>query len=486
MIPETKVCISKLADEILAKHSEGFGLMCMYANEGGKTERSIRTLLRKGAETVSFLTPLESDGYDAVSIRVPQARPYEREMREMSGLNPRGLSERYGPQRLQWAYKGAHPLQKEPLPEERIACPIPNNRLQGEGVFEIPVGPVHAGIIEPGHFRFSVAGEPILKLRAHLGYTYRGIEKMMEGVAQTDRTRIAERISGDTSVANALAYAHALEGDTPIPERAKLLRTVFAELERIYCHFGDIAGIAQDTGFSVPAAYGAGLREKILRLNEIVGGHRFLMGTIVPGGVRRDISDDSLNAIGNRLLKVSFDIEELVGMMEGSSTFTDRAETTGTLTNRDALDYRVLGPAARASGVKTDVRKERPYDAYGTVGFRVFTRDRGDVYSRMLVKAAEIAESTSIINQCLDMIEPGELRAKIIPSEGLGLGIVEAPRGELVHAAESVGGEIWRYRIRDPSFINWLALERAMPGNIVADFPLINKSFNLSYSGNDL
>lgn len=485
MIPEQTVSIEKLQEFIHLKLVDGYGLMCMYAVEGGKMPRGIRTLLRRDAEVMSVFTELTSDTYDMIHTEVPQTRPYEREMHEMSGLNPH-MAEHYGPQRLQWAYKDAHPLQKAPLPEERVFRPIPDNRMEGDGIFEIPVGPVHAGIIEPGHFRFSVAGEPILKLRTHMGYTYRGIEKLMEGVTETDRTRIIERVSGDTAVANALAYAHAMEGETEVPERARLLRTIFAELERIYCHFGDIGGIAQDTGFSVPAAFAAGIKEKMLRLNEIIGGHRFLMGTIVPGGVRRDISDDSLKEIQNRILKVSFDIEELVGMMEGSTFLMDRVETTGVLTHRDAVEYRALGPAARASGVKTDVRKERPYDAYGDVGFRVFTREKGDVYSRMLVKAGEIVESTSIINQCLDMIRPGPLRTEVDTKDGLGLGLVEAPRGELVHCAEITGGEIWRYRIRDPSFINWLALERALPGNIVADFPLVNKSFNLSYSGNDL
>ncbi|MCQ2078461.1 MAG: hydrogenase large subunit [archaeon] len=485
MNPEFVVPIDRLQERLQLKLIDGYGIMCMYAVEEGKMSRGIRTVLRRDAEILSLFTPLESDTYDMIHTEVPQTRPYEREMHEMSGLNPH-MAEHYGPQRLQWAYKDAYPLQKASLPEERVFRPIPDNRMEGDGIFEIPVGPVHAGIIEPGHFRFSVAGEPILKLRTHMGYTYRGIEKLMEGFTETDRTRIIERVSGDTAVANALAYAHAMEGETEVPERARLLRTIFAELERIYCHFGDIGGIAQDTGFSVPAAYAAGIKEKILRLNEIIGGHRFLMGTIVPGGVRRDISDDSLREIQNRILKVSFDIEELVGMMEGSSFLMDRVETTGVLTHKDAVEYRALGPAARASGVKTDVRKERPYDAYGDVGFRVFTREKGDVYSRMLVKAGEIVESTSIINQCLDQIRPGPLRTEVRTADGLGLGIVEAPRGELVHCAEITEGEIWRYRIRDPSFINWLALERALPGNIVADFPLVNKSFNLSYSGNDL
>jgi Ni,Fe-hydrogenase III large subunit len=480
------VQINDLSNEIYNLMLNGFGLVCMYATEKENEQRSIQTILRKEGNIVHITTILRSDSYSALSLGIPQIRPYEREMQEMSGLDPIGLKNHHGPQRLQWSYVDAHPLQKGPLPNERCACPILGNNMSGDGVFEIPVGPVHAGIIEPGHFRFSVAGEPILKMRTHLGYTYRGIEKLMESSASLDRTRLIERISGDTCVANALAYAHAMEGDAEIPYRAKLLRTIFAELERIYCHFGDIGGMALDTGFSVPAAYGAGLKEKVLRLNEHIGGHRFLMGTIVPGGVRRDITNESLEAIEKRILKISFDIEDLMEMLTDSSFFLDRAETTGILTHDDALKYRALGPSARASGVKTDVRKEVPYDAYKDVGMRVISHDSGDVYSRLLVKAGEIVESTSIINQCLDKMEDGPLRTEIRIKDGFGFGIVEAPRGELVHAVNIIDGKIWRYRIRDPSFINWLALEITLPGNIIPDFPLINKSFNLSYSGNDL
>ncbi len=479
------VDVRGLGDEIARLRRDGYGVVCMYATEAGDMPRSIQTVLRKDAEVLHIETILESDSYPSLSSAVPALLPYEIEMREMNGLDPVGLRD-CGPQRMMWAYEDGHPLQKGPLPEERVPVPIPGNNISGEGVFEIPVGPVHAGVIEPGHFRFSVAGEPILKMKAHLGYAHRGIERLMEGDASADRTRMAERISGDSPVANSLAYAHAMEGDADVPERARLLRTVFAELERIHCHFSDIGGLAQDTGFTVPAATGAGLREKMMRLNEYIGGHRYLMGTVVPGGVRRDISDDSTKAIEKRMLKVNFDIEDLMHMLTGSVFFMDRAETTGVLTEAKAVALRAVGPPARAAGVKTDVRKERPYDAYGDVGMRVLTMDKGDVCSRMYVKAGEIVESVSMINQCLDMMKPGPLRYEVRPEEGFSAGIVEAPRGEMMHAVNIVDGKIWRYKIRDPSFVNWAALETALPGNIVPDFPLINKSFNLSYSGNDL
>lgn len=419
--------IVDLGGRIRELMEDGYGVVCMYATEKGDMPRSIQTVLRKGERIVHITTVLESDSYQAMSPFIPQLRPYERDMREMNGLDPIGLKRHYGPQRLQWGYTEAHPLQKGELPAERHNVPLTGNRMSGDGVFEIPVGPVHAGIIEPGHFRFSVAGEPILKMRTSMGYTYRGIERMAERPAAVDQTRLMERACGDTAVANALAYAHAMEGDTEIPRRARLLRTVFAELERMYCHFGDIGGIAMDAGLSVPAARGAELKEEVHRMNAEVCGHRFLMGTIIPGGVRRNIPDSRLDLLKKRMLRIGFELEELVGALDDSSLFLDRAETTGILTHENALRYRALGPTARASGVKTDVRKELPYDAYSEVGMRLITHDKGDVYSRMFVKAKEIVESVNLINQCLDLMDGCVIRADVSIADGFRLGIVEAP-----------------------------------------------------------
>lgn len=477
--------ISELSRTLCSMIENGYGMICMFAVEPGKTERSIDTVLRKGGDLKYLTTELPANRYESISETCPWAIPYETEMKEMNGLDPVGLEDR-GPQRIMRRYVGGYPLMKGTLPEERKTVPLPGNGVSGEGVFEIPVGPVHAGVIEPGHFRFSVAGEPMFKVRAHLGYTHRGVEKMMETNVSKDNTRLTERICGDSPVANSLAYAHIMEGDAEIPIRAQLLRVIFSELERIYCHITDITGMATDTGFSVPSAAGSGIKEKFLRLNETIGGHRFLMGSIVPGGVRRDISDNSLKEIKTRIMKLRFDMEELMDMLTGSIFFMDRVETTGTLRQEDALAVRAVGPTARASGISSDVRKELPYDAYADMGFRIVTECKGDVYSRLMVKSGEITESASIIGQCLDNLDRGPLKTDTETKDGMYVSVVEAPRGELMHAARIVDGEIWRYKIRDPSFVNWSALEYALPGNIVPDFPLINKSFNLSYSGNDL
>ncbi|MFA6709727.1 MAG: hydrogenase large subunit [Candidatus Methanomethylophilaceae archaeon] len=457
----------------------------MYAIEPGEVPRSLQVIMRKGEDIVRLSSDIDGRSYPSLAISIPELRFYEREISEMNGITSIGLPV-FGPQRIMWRYKDAYPLQKAELPRDRISVPMLGNGIQGEGVFEIPVGPVHAGVIEPGHFRFSVAGEPMLKVKAHLGFTHRGIERLLETSADKDNTRIIERISGDTAVANSLAYAHAVEGEREVPYRAKLMRVIFAELERVHCHLNDISGIAQDTAFVVPSALGAGIREKVLRLNEEIGGHRYLMGTIIPGGVRKDISDDDIEAIDKRIMKMRFDLEELMEMMSSSTTFTDRVETTGILTHEDAMAVRAVGPVARASGVVSDVRKDRPYDAYNTLGMKVVSSDKCDVLSRLKVKAGEITESASMINQCLNHMEDGPLFEKVSLREGFSFGLVEAPRGELMHALHVVNGKVWRHKIRDPSFINWNALELALPGNIVPDFPLINKSFNLSYSGNDL
>ncbi|MFA5452061.1 MAG: NADH-quinone oxidoreductase subunit C [Candidatus Methanomethylophilaceae archaeon] len=485
MIQHDEVAIDALHDAVAQRVNDGFGVICMYAVEPGDSLRSLQVIMRKGGDVVRLSSDLDGRSYPSLALSMPGLRFYEREISEMSGITSVGLPA-FGPQRIMWRYNGAYPLQKEELPKERIFVPMLGNGIQGEGVFEIPVGPVHAGVIEPGHFRFSVAGEPILKVKAHLGFTYRGVERLLETSADKDNTRLVERISGDTAVANSLAYAHAIEGDREVPYRAKLMRVIFAELERIQCHFNDISGIAQDTAFVVPSALGAGIREKVLRLNEEIGGHRYLMGVIIPGGVRKDISDINIEAIDKRVLKMRFDLEELKDMLYSSTTFMDRAETTGKLSHDDALVIRAVGPVARASGVISDIRKDRPYDAYGMLGMKVISSDKCDVLSRLKVRIEEITESASMINQCLNHMEDGPLFEKVSLKEGFSLGIVEAPRGELMHALHVVNGKVWRHKIRDPSFINWNALERALPGNIVPDFPLINKSFNLSYSGNDL
>ncbi|MDR0887612.1 MAG: NADH-quinone oxidoreductase subunit C [Candidatus Methanoplasma sp.] len=471
-IGHTEAEISGFSSAVRNKISEGFGLANLYARkvDGG---HSLEALLVGGSvERISSI--VSGNSYPSITPDVPYASLYEREIFETVGLRPEGHPDmRSLRSRTVWGPKTG-------------SAAIPHNGMVGEGIFEIPVGPIHAGVIGPGHFRFSVAGEPVLLMRTYLGYSRRGVERLLYTDASADNTIITERISGDNAIAHTLAYLQALEQDTEIPIRARYIRSIYAELERIYNHLGGITGIALDTALAVPSSQGSMLREKMLRLNERICGHRLLRGTLKIGGVRKDLSEEALTDIEKTVMDLKFDIDELFGIMVRSPSFMDRAETTGKLLFEDAARLRAVGPVARASGVDYDVRTHFPYAAYDELGLKVFKCPSGDVYARMSVKKNEISESVSLIGQCISYMKEGPVCADVEIKDGFSAGIVESPRGELIHCVHTENGKIIGYKIRDPSFPNWPALECAVLGNIIPDFPVVNKSFDLSYSGNDL
>lgn len=483
MIPTTDVGGTEFSDTCMSLSSDGYRLMNEFAEEpSGSSPGLVCALFRKGGDVLAVRYAPDGDAIQ-LSDGIPSVGPYERLMAEMSGLS---FGRRMDPI-VYFRRCSGHPLQKDGFDASgSTRVPIPDNSTTGDDVFEIPVGPVHAGIIEPGHFRFSVAGEPVIELNPRLGYTHRGIEKLMETPASQDNSRLSERISGDTAVANSIAYAEVMEDGTEIPRRAKVIRTMLAELERLYNHIGSIAGICTDTAFTVPSAMGSGMQEKILRMNRELTGHRMLMNVVVPGGIRRDIPDDRLEDLDSFLLNLKFEIEDLTRLMMDKPALLDRMENTGVLSHGKAVDIGAVGPIARASGIHSDVRAERPYECYGELGMNTVTAESGDVHARTLVRIGEANESISLVHQCIAILEPGECRVPVSPRDGLHVAVVEAPRGELVHAADIRGGMVWRYSVRDPSFPNWFGMCHAVPGNVVPDFPLINKSFGLSYSGNDL
>ena len=482
MIHES-IGIQGLAQFIGMKMKNGYGIGCMYITEPSETSsRCMETILVSPEDIIRATSELHETSYPSIASSIPSAAIYEREMFEMSNVTPLKHPDL---RPLRFREKGKHPLSKSGE-NEGSPYPIPRNGIFGEGIFEIPVGPIHAGVIEPGHFRFSVAGEPVLMLRTYMGYVHRGIEKMLETPVKKDHMKLMERVSGDNGIAHSLAYLQVMENGNEIPIRAKYIRTILAELERIYYHLSGISGISLDTALSVPASKGATLKENILRLNQRVTGNRFLRNMLKIGGVTKDISKEQLIDIEKEVMKLRFDVTDLTEMMINSASFMDRAETTGTLTTEDAVKLRTVGPAARASNVDNDVRKQHPYEAYGTIGMKVPLYTTGDVYARLKVKRDEIIESISIVTQCISYMEEGPISNDVRTEDGFRIGIVESPRGELIHCANIVNGKIWRYKIRDPSFPNWVALENAIMGNIVPDFPLVNKSFDLSYSGNDL
>jgi Ni,Fe-hydrogenase III large subunit/Ni,Fe-hydrogenase III component G len=362
--------------------------------------------------------------------------------------------------------------------------------VEGEGVFQIPVGPVHAGIIEPGHFRFSVAGEPVLYLQLRLFYTHKGTEKLFENLPVAHGVTLAESISGDSSFAHAIAFCHAVERavGSAVPLRARALRTVGLELERLYNHIADIGAIATDVAFVVANAHAMRLKEQVLRLNEYLTGNRLLRGMACVGGVRCDWDRARLQAIADTLAGLEPAFEVMVQLIENSSSTRDRLEGTGILKPDVARHLGVVGLAGRASGIDGDLRRDFPHAAYDGLKFRVPVYQAGDVQHRMRVRVEEVRESLGLIRQVLAELPAGAWRAPAVewPAGQGALGYVEGWRGEIFHWIRTApGGRLARCKVKDPSLQNWPALSEAILGNIVPDFPVINKSFNLSYSGTD-
>ncbi|MEM0448404.1 MAG: NADH-quinone oxidoreductase subunit C [Methanomassiliicoccales archaeon] len=432
--------------------------------------------------------------YPSLTPQIPCAEWYEREIMDLMGLRASGHPE-LKPLVLwdDWP-EGIYPLRKDfdpaqIIPQEPHAYPY--RRVEGSGVFEIPVGPVHAGVIEPGHFRFSVAGEPILNLEVRLGYVHRGVEKLSESTPYAKGVMLAERISGDNGFAHSLAYCQAVEslGGAQVPERALYLRTAYAELERIYNLLGDIGGIALDVAFNVAAQHAYILRERCMELNDFITGNRFLRGVNRLGGVWIDIPSDKISKILAQLVRFKLDIKEFSSLMLRSQSVLDRLETTGRIPLEVAKELELVGPVARASGLDRDVRRDHPYAAYRHLSFRVPLRREGDVNARLCVKLEELQESISLVEQALGSLPSGEITCSSfeVPEGRTAMSLVESPRGELVHwLISGKGGRPFRHKVRDASFHNWRAIEVAVQGEIVPDFPLINKSLNLSYAGNDL
>jgi Ni,Fe-hydrogenase III large subunit len=358
----------------------------------------------------------------------------------------------------------------------------------GEGVFEVPVGPIHAGIIEPGHFRFSQAGENIINLDAKLFYTHRGIEKAVENLSIDSAFYKIERICGACTVSHAFSFSQAIENlaHIEIPVRAKYIRMIVAELERLYNHVGDVGNLCAGVGFAVGISNGSRMKEYLMRLNEYIAGNRFLRGIIIPGGVNLDIGENDIKEIGYELDILESDFKEVVALLLESEAFLDRINHTGILHRKDALNLGVVGVAARASGVDLDTRRDHPYALYNTLDFKVPVYHSGDVAARLRVRVDEVFQSISIIRQIIEVISfDGPLKVEIpdISPYTSNFGWCESPRGSNVHWV-MIGekNKIYRCFVRSASYPNWPALTIAVPGNISPDFPLINKSFELCYA----
>ncbi|MGI6451078.1 MAG: NADH-quinone oxidoreductase subunit C [Desulfitobacteriia bacterium] len=429
-----------------------------------------------------------------LSKEIPAAAAYEREIKDLFGIIPVGHPNAkrlvfHGnwpdgeyPLRKQFPLRRKPPLAKKEMPFQKVI---------GEGVYEIPVGPVHAGIIEPGHFRFSVAGEPIINLEAQLFYVHKGIEKLSEGQSIEKCFYISERISGDETFSNSLAYCQALEkiAQVQIPDRAAFTRVIFAELERLTSHLGDLGGICLDTAYLFATFQFRMMRGWAYRIADELCGMRFLRSVNKLGGVRKDFIAGKEKKLSNELQKIKTELEETVQIIKANNLFIDRVENTGILEQKIAAELNAVGPPGRASGLGFDVRKSFPYAAYEKLDFKIPEHFNGDINCRMNVKIEECFESINLILQALEIMPKGSILEPVDSVEPYrcGFGLTESPRGENIHwVMTGENNTIFRYKIRTPSFCNWPALCHAVKGNIVPDFPLINKSFNLSYAGNDL
>jgi Ni,Fe-hydrogenase III large subunit/Ni,Fe-hydrogenase III component G len=437
--------------------------------------------------------PADQPSFPSLAAELPAVNWQEREIQDWFGVeaaghpNPRRVA-------LHDNWPDVHPLRKD-FALETVLPPFEGERhvyrpTLGEGVFQIPVGPVHAGIIEPGHFNFAVAGEPILYLQLRMFYTHKATEKLFESMPIPRAVFLAESISGDSAFSHATAFCAAIEraAEIEVPARARYARTILLELERIANHVADIGAIANDVGFGIANAHAGRVRETLLGLHETLTGSRALRGMVCIGGVRRDWQALQIARIAPTIDAVEREFGDLAALIESSDSTRDRLQHTGVLRPEKAKTLGVVGVAGRASGVDLDVRRDHPYAAYGELAFRVPLYQAGDVRHRMQVRIDEVGESFRLVRAAAAALPSGPHRApeQPIPPGRCALGAVEGWRGEILHWVRTGDdNSLERCKVKDPSINNWPAIVEAVEGNIIADFPVINKSFNLSYSGTD-
>jgi Ni,Fe-hydrogenase III large subunit/Ni,Fe-hydrogenase III component G len=444
--------------------------------------------------------PLAADqtSYPDLSTFFPAALRMQRAAADLSGIQAEGASDQRA-----WLNHGAWPSGHFPLRQDVSAQQVfadaqvsdyPFVRVEGEGVHEIAVGPVHAGIIEPGHFRFSVVGEKVLRLEERLGYTHKGIEKRFTEIPPLQAHRLAGRISGDSTVAYAWAYCMALESAAgcEIPARASWLRALMLERERVANHLGDLGALGNDAALAFGLAQFSRLREDWLRLSKDAFGHRLMMDGVAPGGVACDLDGSAMDRLLRQCDAIEREVQTLRTIYEEHAGLQDRFINTGRVSPALAAQLGLTGLAGRASGQAADLRCDQPWAPYDGLKVKMANHINGDVAARVTVRFEEVFESLRLMRALLAGLPTGQTRSELtLPAQpAVGAGWVEGWRGEILVALELDGAadqnRIRRCHCHDPSWQNWPVIEHAVIGNIVPDFPLINKSFNLSYSGHDL
>ena len=444
-------------------------------------------MIDEASGDIVVLTCLCIEGrFPSVGAVHPPAIRLERAIASLFGFDPVGL-----PDPRPWLDLGfwdvRNPLgARRPSPTERPGYTfLPT---EGEGLHQIPVGPVHAGIIEPGHFRFTANGETVARLEERLGYVHKGIESLMAGAAIGQAARLAGRTSGDSTVAYGIAFAQAVEAALGVaaPPRARYLRALMAELERLANHFGDIGAICNDAAFALMHTHCGVLRERVLRTAESCFGHRLMMDQVVPGGVTTDLPPDAATSIRGLMRQIDARFPQLINLYDNTTSLQDRTAATGIVSAVLAKQFAAPGHVGRASGRNFDARKTPGYEPYRQLDFTVPVLTAGDVNARVWIRIREVEQSMRLIEQILAHLPAGPLATPLGEGSGEGLGLAESFRGDVLAWVRIEGGRIARCHLRDPSWFQWPLLEAAIEGNIVADFPLCNKSFNCSYSGHDL
>lgn len=459
-------------------------LLALWADTG-----AVHALFHEASDGAFLLASVtvEAGWYPALSPARPSAAWFERMIHDLWGHNAADATDtRPWLDHSRWGQLA--PL--SPRPAASSGAPeVPEFlTVEGEDIHQIPVGPVHAGIIEPGHFRFHAQGETVVRLEVRLGYVHKGTLGLMRGKSPRAAARFAARLSGDSTVAHSLAFAHAAEAASfaTAPPRAQALRAVMAELERVANHLGDIGAIANDAAFAfLPARYHFH-REAMLQAAATAFGHRLMMDCVIPGGVAADIAPDGPPAILAALAALEHELPNLARVYDDYSSLVDRMVSTGIVEPELAARFAAGGYVGRASGRDFDARRNPGYAPYDTLPLSVPTLAEGDVDARVRIRVAELAASIALLRQLLAELPASPLAVQLPMTSGEGIGWAEGFRGDIWHWLRLDGGQIAACFMRDPSWLQWPLLQSAIRGNIVADFPLCNKSFNCSYSGVDL
>jgi len=483
IVPRSKVTEdgwNKAADRLAAGEATLLGLWADAPD--------VHMALLEGGD-VALVTYTCGDGrYPSIGAKHAPAIRLERAIGDLFGLDAVGATDARS-----WLDLGFWDV-RYPLGGKGAAQPpAPYAFLpaEGDGLHQIPVGPVHAGIIEPGHFRFTANGEHVVRLEQRLGYVHKGIEGLMAGASLEQAAKLAARTSGDSTVAYSYAFAQAAEAALGVqpPRRANYLRALMAELERLANHFGDIGAICNDASFALMHAQCGILRERTLRAAAACFGHRLMMDVIVPGGLARDIAPEGAAQLRELLAEIRKAFPRLIELYDNTASLQDRTVTTGIVKPALARQFGAGGYVGRASGRAFDARQTPGYAPYDELTFEVPVLEAGDVNARVWIRIREVEQSLALIDQILERLPAGGVLTPVRSKHGgaEGLGLAEAFRGDvLVWLRLDDNGRVARCHLRDASWFQWPLVEAAIEGNIVADFPLCNKSFNCSYSGHDL